>query len=543
MAAPAETARPARLGTAASLRVAFRSWRLAAVSLLGGVSSGLPLGLVWISIPYWMQQEGIDIKSIGLITLAQAPYTFKFLWSPLMDRFAPRRGRKRFWIAVGQAMLAVSIGALALSTGRPRVGAVTLLALLISFSSATQDIAVDAYAVEVLRKEEQGLAVGARIALYRAAMYLSGAVAITLGPAIGWPAVFGSLAALFVLLLPVTALAPEPDAIPPPPASLGAAVWEPFVGFFRQPRALEIVGFLFFYKFADNVATSLTRPFLGQMGYGSVDVGIATGTIGIVATIGGTFLGGLACNAWGVGRALWAFGLLQALAGGAYAVVAVTGVNRLVMYGAIAVELSVIGMGTAAFNVLMLRLTQRRFSATQYALFTCVFALGRTVAGPPAGILADALGWRDFFLLTIPMAIPGLVLLHRFVPWGSREVPEADDTEVGPTALGRPLAAAAIAARSALSAAAATAAFYAMSGLLGALRLVHGGAGRFDLVRAFGAIAHPQRPGDWLDLLGPPVAGLLVGLATAAYLAARHGVGSRAAPREREARPPPARSA
>lgn len=525
MTPSAETAsRPARLGAIASLRIAFHSWRLAAVSLLAGISSGLPLGLVWTAIPFWMQQEGIDIKSIGLITLAQAPYTFKFLWSPLMDRYAPRRGRKRFWIGVGQVMLAASIATLALSAARPRVAAITLLALLVSFSSATQDIAVDAYTVEVLRKEEQALAVGARIALYRAAMYLSGAVAITVGPIVGWAAVFAVLAALFLLLLPVTVFAPEPESAPLGPASLRAAIWEPFVGFFRQPRALEIAAFLFFYKIADNVATALTRPFLGEMGYTSWDIGIAVGTIGIAATIAGTLLGGLASNAWGVGRALWVFGIAQALADGLYAAVAVAGVNRPLMYAAIAVELSIIGMGTAAFNVLMLRLTQRRFSATQYALFTCIFALGRTVAGPPAGVLADAVGWRDFFLLTIPMAIPGLWLLNRFVPWGSREVPEADQTQAGPPALGVPLPLRAVLGRAAATGLGATAVAYLASAVLGALRAMHAGNAGFDLVAAFAGIGHPRRPGDWLDLVGPPVAGLLAGFATAAYLAARRGL-------------------
>src|SRR6266567_3434507 len=201
-------------------------------------------------------------------------------------------------------------------------------------------------------------------------MYVSGAVAVWLGPKIGWEKVFIALGAAFLLLLPVTVLSPEPEAPPAPPSTLRAAVWEPFVGFFRHPRALEIASFLFLYKLADNVAMALIRPFLGQLGFDSFDVGVATGTIGLVATLGGTFVGGICCSAWGVGRALWVFGIVQALAHGGYALVAQVGVNRPLMYAAMAVESTAIGLGTGAFNVLLLRLTQRRFSATQYALFS-----------------------------------------------------------------------------------------------------------------------------------------------------------------------------
>jgi MFS transporter, PAT family, beta-lactamase induction signal transducer AmpG len=526
LAAPAK-----KLGTTQSLRTAFSSWRLASVSLLS-FSSGLPLGLVLTAVPFWMQQEGIDIKSIGLITLAQAPYAFKFLWSPLMDRFAPRRARKRAWIAVGQVMLAASVGALALYAGRPTVAAVTVLTLLITFSSSTQDIAVDAYTVEVLRKEEQGLAVGARVALYRAAMYVAGAVMVSAGPVIGWRLAFAGLGVVFLLLLPVTLLAPEPETLPPPPASLRLAVWEPFVGFFRHPRALEIASFLFLYKISNNVAEALVRPFLGQLGYHPLEVGIATGTISLFANIGGTVLGGLACTAWGVGRALWVFGFAQAIAHGGFAVVAQLGINHPVMYLAMALEAGAIGLGTAAFNVLLLRITQKRFSATQYALFSSIFALNRTVSGPPAGVLVDALGWRDFFLLTIPMAIPGMIMLQRFVPFTAREVPETPDSEDRQATVGDPIATWSLAARGLAVALVSAGLFYLSVAMLGALRGMRSGQAPFDLGHAFAALLHPLKPGDWLDLVGPPVAGAIVGVAYAAFLAARHGI-ARGAPRQR----------
>jgi len=513
-----------RLTTLQSLTKAFSSWRLAAVSLLS-FSSGLPLGLILTAIPFWMDQEKIDIRSIGVITLAQAPYSFKFLWAPLMDRFAPRRGRKRLWIVIGQVMLAASVSGLALCTHRPTVGAIMVLALLISFSSSTQDIAIDAYSVEVLRKDEQGLAVGSRIALYRAAMYVGGAVVITIGPGIGWAVVFVALGLLFLLLVPVALLAPEPEVIPEPPRSLWAAIWEPFVGFFKHDSALQIASFIFLYKLADNVATALIRPFLSQQGFTAIDVGLAVGTIGLFATMAGSFVGGVLSDAWGLGRALWVFGILQALAGGGYAIVAQVGMNRPLMYLAVALEMCVVGLGTGAFNVLLLRLTQRRFSATQYALLSSIFALGRTVAGPPAGTMVDAFGWRDFFLLTIPMAIPGLIMLHRFVPWGTREIPPFEEQVGQPAADRAPVSIPRLLVRGAVGALITMFLAYLANSALAAMRALRlNPAAGFDLGGTLAHILHPQKATEYVDLFGPPVVGLVVGFGVAAYLAARYGI-------------------
>jgi PAT family beta-lactamase induction signal transducer AmpG len=506
-----------------SLRAALTSWRLGAVTLLS-FSSGLPLGLVLTSIPFWMQQEGIDIKTIGLVTAAQFPYAFKFVWSPLVDRFAPARARKRAWIAIGQALLAVTTAALAWSAGSPTVAAVAIVTLLISFASATQDIAVDAYAVEVLRPDEQGLAVGARIALYRAAMFVSGAIIVTLGPRLGWASVFASVAGLYVLMLALTYGAPEPETPPRPPPSLRAAVWEPFVGFFRHGRALEIAAFVLFYKLADNLAGALVRPFLGQMGYTPEDIGVASGTIGLVFTLAGTFLGGVLTTAMGTGRALWVFGFLQAISNVGYALVAAVGVSRPVMYGAMAVEAGTSGMGTGAFSVLLLRLTQRRFSATQYALFSSIFALGRTVSGPPAGALVDAIGWRDFFLVTIAFAIPGMVMLQRFVPWSAREVPPQPDEEEHPPTRGAPVTMGGLVTRGLAGAFTGAAIGYVGNALLVALKAMRGGKAPFDLLAAFDAMLHPARGVDYVDLVGPPFMGIVVGFAVAAYVAARRGL-------------------
>jgi MFS transporter, PAT family, beta-lactamase induction signal transducer AmpG len=512
-----------KVSTWQSIARAFTSWRTGAVTVMS-ISSGLPLGIVLYVIPYWMQQEGIDIKTIGLISAAQIPYAFKFVWSPLMDRWAPRWGRKRGWVLIGQLLLIGAIAAFAFSAGRPTAALVALLTLVVSFASATQDIAVDAYAVEVLRPEERAAAVGARNAFARGAMFL-GRVINSVGPRIGWGAAFAWVAALFAPLALVTWKSPEPDVPPPPPRTLRAAVWEPFVGFFRHDRALEIAAFLFLYKFGDNLAGALVSPFLGQLGYSPDAVGLGQGTIGLVASILGTFVGGILSTPLGLGRALWVFGFLQIVSNLGYVVVAQLGHPvPWVMYSAIAVEAATSGMGTGAFGVLLLRLTQRRFSATQYALFSSIFALGRTLAGPPAGALVDAIGWRDFFLFTLPVGIPGLLMLQRFVPFRSREIPEQVEHEGAPASVGAPLTLRALATSGALGAVAGTAVAFALNVLLAALKGVHAAGGAFDVPAALFRVLHPVRPVDWVDLVGPPIAGIVVGFAVAAYLAARHGI-------------------
>jgi len=504
--------------------LAMRTWRTAAVSLLS-FSSGLPLGLVWIAIPTWLAQEQVDIKLIGLFTLAQAPWTFKFLWSPVMDRYAapvPNAGRKLGWALLTQLMLFGLTLALAGVPFRPEViWIVGSLTLAMAFSSASQDIAIDAYAVEVLRPEEQGVAVGARIALYRAAMFVAGGLAITLAGLWSWQAVFALLAALYLPMMAVTWLAPRSDydRVAPPP-SLRAAVWEPFVHFLAVHRALEILAFVILYKLSDNLATALVRPFLVQMGFNNFDVGVATATIGLVATLAGTLLGGLFTTAWGLGHALWIFGVLQTLATLGYVAVAGVGVNRPLMYTAMGFESLTTGMGTGAFSVLLLRMTQKRFSATQYALFSSLFAVPRIFAGPVTGVLVDAVGWRNFFLITMAAGVPGLLLLQRFSPLGARD-PRFDIETVG-AAL--PLGRTDLASRAVIGGLIGFLAGAFAVAMLTAMKHYHTAPEQgFDPLSPVVAFFLPRTPVGWLQFLGVVVFGGVIALATAATLFARSG--------------------
>lgn len=504
--------------------LALRSRRTAAVSLLS-FSSGLPLGLVWIAIPTWLAREGVDIKIIGLFTLAQAPWAFKFLWSPLMDRYAlpfSRVGRKLGWTLVMQLLLlGLSLVLGGVATRPDAIWIIGSLTLAIAFASASQDIAIDAYAVEVLRPHERGAAVGARIAIYRAAMFTAGGLTITLAGLWSWPLMFTIIALTYFPMMVVTWFAPESELDDSkPPVSLRAAVWEPFLGFLAKQRALELLAFLILYKLADNLAGALVRPFLVQIGFNDFDVGVATATIGLVATLLGTFIGGVLTTAIGLGHALWLFGALQIISNFGYVLVAEIGVNRPLMYSAMGFESLTTGMGTGAFSVLLLRMTQKQFSATQYALFSSVFALPRILAGPPTSIIVDAVGWRDFFLFTIAVGIPGMIMLHRFSPFGVRE----PEIEILAPKKPLPIGRAELIVRAVAGGAVGFGLGAVVVALLGAvkkLRIMPQEG--FDVITPLSTLFFPQDIAGWIGLFGVLLFGLLSALTVAALAAARSG--------------------
>lgn len=517
--------RKERPGSLGSLVEAMKSWRTASVSLLS-FSSGLPLGLVWIAIPDWMRNAGVDIRIVGLFTIAQAPWSFKILWSPLMDRYVPaqgtywgRWGRRRGWAALAQVALLILTLLLAGVGHRPEAPwVVGALALAIAFASATQDIAIDAYAVDVLRPEEQGVAVGARIAIYRAAMFVAGGVAITLAGRYSWPLVNLGLAAAYLPMLWITWKAPEPEEEFRAPKSLKEAVWLPFLGFLARHRSLEILAFVLMYKFADNLAQALQRPFLVDMGYSDFDRGFALATVGLTATLVGTFAGGFMTTLMGLGHSLWVFGLLQIFSNVGYVVLAGSAVNRALMYGATGFEQLTSGMGTGAFSVLLLRMTQKRFSATQYALFSSLFGLPRIVSGPITGFLVDAVGWRSYFLFTMVCGIPGMILLSRFVPLGVKE----PRFTVEPPRRGKPLSVGQLVGRGVTAGVLSGLVAALLASLVSALKRMRSEPGvGFELASGLEPLLHPSGVADWIQWAGVASVALAGGLFTAAVFAAR----------------------
>jgi len=490
-------------------------------------ASGMPLGLVWIAIPDWMRKSGIDIRVVGLITLAQAPWTFKFLWAPLMDRFVPPKlGRRRGWAAIAQVVLLAGTLALAGLGNHPDTPWVLFaLTLAIAFAGATQDIAIDAYAVDVLRPDEQAVAVGSRNMLYRTGMQLAGSFSITLAGWFGWPAVNVFLACLYLPMLLVSLKAPEPGDVGVAPRSLKEAVWYPFLGFLSRHRALEILAFVFLYKFGDQLVQALQRPFLVDKGYSDFDRGFMLFWIGLIANIVGTFAGGLLTKPLGLGRSLWIFGFIQIFSNVGYALVAhQTGINRPLMYGAFFFEAFASGLGSGAFLVLMLRMTQKRFSATQYALFSSLFGLPRIISGPVCGFMVYSLGWETFFWSTLLFGIPGMLMLARFVPWGAREPQFTVEEPV----VGRKLTREELVSRGLGGAAVGVVAGALIVATMDALKAYKDApeAG-FQLVASLLELVRPAGSTGWFTLLGILLFGAIVGLMTAAVIAARHGAAER----------------
>lgn len=512
---------PPRVKGLRAILLAMRSWRTASVALMS-FSSGIPLGLVYVAIPDWMRSIGIDIKVVGLITLAQAPWSFKVLWAPLLDRFVPPfLGRRRGWAAIAQVALFVitlALAGVARDPSSPWV--IAALALAVAFAAATQDVAVDAYAVDVLRPEEQGVAVGFRTASYLMAMRLAGAFAITFASWWSWPTVLVLIALAYLPLMAATAFAPKPEETHEPPRSLRDAVWQPFVGFLSRPLALQILAFVILYKLSDVMANALLRPFLHDMGYNEVDRGVLLGLVTWGSTALGALGGGILTTGLGVGRALWVFGIIQALSNIGYIAVAMSPVNRTLMLTATGFETFSSGMGTGAFSVLLLRLTQKRFSATQYSLMSSLFALPRILSGPIAGFLVDAIGWVAYFWVAIAAGVPGLLFLRRFAPFGGQE-PNLEVYEARP---GVPITSRALVIRGIAAGLAIVVLGAVLLATMAGLKGMRAASPQpFDLLARLAAFVRMETITDGVRLCGLLLVGAAGGLFTSAVLAARRG--------------------
>lgn len=388
------------------------------VALLLGFSSGLPLALTGTTLQAWMKSENVDLAVIGLFSLVGMPYALKFAWAPLLDRYVPPfLGRRRGWILIAQLFLVMCVFGMAFSSPASRPALTAGIALAIAFFSASQDIVVDAYRTEIIRTEELGPGAASYILGYRIAMLVSGAVALVLSDHLSWRTVYLLMAAGMGVGILTSIFAPEPEQQAPPPKTMVEAVVLPFVEFFKRPGAFEMLAFVILYKLDTVVATAMTTPFILELGFTKTDIGTVTKGFGLVATILGTLAGGTLMVRLGMLRSLWLFGILQGLAGFSFMVLAHVGHHYPMMVVAIAAENFFAGTGTAAYSAFMMEICDRRFTATQYALITSLMALTRVIGGAPTGYLVKALGWESYFLVSILVSIPGLLLLTRYPKW------------------------------------------------------------------------------------------------------------------------------
>lgn len=406
---------------AKSIFQAFGNRRTAAVMLMG-FSSGIPLALTGGTLQAWMKDERVDLTLIGLFSLVGLPYTVKYLWAPLMDRFVPPfLGRRRGWILLCQAMLVLATIVMAFSHPAANPGLTAAVAVAVAFFSASQDIVVDAYRTEVLEKDELGPGAGVYILGYRVAMLVSGAVALMLAETLPWRVVYLLMAATLGVCMLFSIWAPEPSVEAPAPKSLREAVVNPFVDFFKRPGALEILAFIILYKLDVVIASWMMTPFMMEMGFSKIDIGAVNKGFGFFATIGGTIFGGAMMVRLGMFRSLLFFGVLQGVSGFSLYTLAKLGHHYPMMVTSIAVENFCSGMGTAAFSAFMMSMCDKRYAASQYALLSSLMAITRVIGGAPTGYMAKAWGWETYFLVSIAVMIPGLLLLTRYPVWMRKE--------------------------------------------------------------------------------------------------------------------------
>lgn len=395
-----------------------------AALLLLGVSSGLPLFLTSKTLQAWMTVEGVNLAAIGLFSLVGLPYSLKFIWAPLLDRFTlPFLGRRRGWLILIQCALLVAIAFMALQRPAQALQILAVNALAIAFLSATQDIAADAYRADVLEKREMGAGAAVFVLGYRIALLLTGSLALILADQVSWPSVYLLISAVMVIGIIGTVVAPEPKERDRPPASLADAVVLPFGEFFQRLGLLQgllILLFIVLYKLGDALVNNMSTPFLLQTGFTQTDIGAIQGGMGLIATIVGALAGGAILSKIGINRSLWVFGGLQAVSNLAYFIQAQLGRDYRFMILTINIENFCAGLGTAAFVAFLMSLCNQRFSATQYALLSSLMAVSRDILVAPAGRLVEITGWPMFFIISILAAIPGLMLLPIFAPWNPK---------------------------------------------------------------------------------------------------------------------------
>lgn len=391
--------------------------------LLIGFSCGLPLYVTVSLLQAWLRSEGVSLSDIGLFNLTGLPYTWKILWAPLVDRYCPPfLGRRRGWALLTQIALMLCIAAFGLLNPVRSGMTVAALAVAVAFFSATQDVALDAYRRELLPDNELGLGNALYVNAYRLSSLIPGSLALILADHLPWSMVY-ALVALFMLVGIMTSFfAPEASTDAERPRTLGEAVIGPFREFFtRQDRsiALLILLFMVLYKLGDTLAGALVTPFYLDIGFSLTDVGVVAKGVGLPATIVGLLVGGIAIANIGINRALWLFGVAQLLSTLGFFVLAQRGPDLGVLGAVVAGEYLSGGMGTSALVAFLARATDRRFTATQYALFSSLIALPRTVLSASTGFLVEALGYGSFFLLCTAAGVPGMLLLAKVAPWAS----------------------------------------------------------------------------------------------------------------------------
>jgi len=408
------------------------------ICVFNGFTAGLPLFVLWQLLPAWFRDQGVDLKTIGLLALVQLPYNWKFLWAPAMDRYVPPfLGRRRGWMLVTQIALFVTLVLMGRFDPQEDPFLIACIALMVAFFSASQDIVLDAYRRELLPDEELGLGNSFYIQGYRVAGLVPGGLALILADHLSWPTVYFITACFMFAGIVKTLLIREAAEHVDPPKDLTEAVVQPLVEFFSRRgvrSAVLVLAFMFLYKLGDSMATALITPFYIDVGFSMTQIGSLVKAINLGAFLVGTFIGGAVVFKMGINRSLWIFGVVQLVSILGFAVLSEVGKNVGVLAVVITFEYLGVGMGASSLVAFMARATNKSFTATQFALFSSLISVPRTLANSVTGFLiegvspqdglyyrvlgeVEGMGYTSFFLLCTLLAVPGMVLLFWVAPW------------------------------------------------------------------------------------------------------------------------------
>jgi PAT family beta-lactamase induction signal transducer AmpG len=390
-----------------------------------GFTSGMPLYVLISLVPAWLRSNEVDLATIGLFALIGLPYTWKFLWSPLMDRYKlPFLGRRRGWALLTQIVLLLSIGMLGQFSPASSFQTIVFVVFIVALFGASQDIVIDAYRRELLADDELGTGTSIFVNAYRLSGLVPGSLALILADYQPWTVVFWVTGAFMLVGIVTTLTIREVSDDALAPHSLRQAVIDPFVEFFSRDGGIKgglaILAFLFLYKLGDNMATALATPFYIDMGYSLSEIGSVAKVAGLWASIAGGVLGGIIMLKVSINRALWLFGFVQLFTILPFVWLSQAGHTLVGLFVVVSGEYLGVGLGAIALTAFMARETSMAFTATQFALFSSFIAVPRTVANASTGFIVEAVGWTQFFIVCFIVAIPGMLLLLKVAPWTDR---------------------------------------------------------------------------------------------------------------------------
>ena len=421
----------------------WRAWfnRRMLICVFLGFASGLPLYIQLSLLQAWLKTEGVSLRDIGLFALIQFPYTWKFIWAPLVDRYRlpglAWLGRRRGWLLAMQVVVMVLVAAIGLQDPKNDLATIVGLCTALAFFSASLDIVIDAFRREILSDAELGLGTSIYVNAYKLAGLIPGSLSLILADHLPWDAVFAITAAFMLPGIVLVFCVAEPTVHGMPPKSLRDAVVLPFSEFVSRDgwsQALLILLFIFLYKIGDSMATALSTAFYLDIGFTKTEIGLIAKNVGLWASVVGGLIGGAWIMKVGINKGLWIFGVLQLVAVFGFAWLAKVGPDRGVLAFAIGFEaFASVGLGTAAFTAFIARTTDPRFTATQFALFTSLAVVPRTFANAGAGFIVEGSGWFDFFLICGALGLPGLLLLPKVAPWRQDDPPRDATREAAPS--------------------------------------------------------------------------------------------------------------